>query len=53
MTKRISFVFDVYLPYGYLDGEWITGAALQQCGLIIPGSMEEYQAWQIHLIEEH
>ena len=39
------------LPYGYRDGETISGAALQQCGLVIPGAMEEYQAWQIHIVE--
>ncbi len=39
------------LPYGYKNGEAITGAALQQCGLVIPEPMEEYQAWQIHIVE--
>ena len=40
-----------HLPYGYKNGETITGAALQQCGLVIPEALEEYQAWQIHIIE--
>lgn len=40
-----------YLPYGYREGEMITGAALQQCGLAIPDPVEEYQAWQIHIVE--
>lgn len=39
------------LPYGYKDGETISGTALQQCGLVIPGALEEYQAWQIHIVE--
>lgn len=43
--------FEQRLPYGYKDGETITGAALQQCGLVIPEAMEEYQAWQIHIVE--
>ena len=43
--------FVSHLPYGYKDGEKITGVALQQCGLVIPEAMEEYQAWQIHVVE--
>ena len=43
--------FESHLPYGYKNGETITGAALQQCGLVIPEALEEYQAWQIHIIE--
>ena len=43
--------FEKRLPYGYKDGETITGAALQQCGLVIPEALEEYQAWQIHIVE--
>lgn len=39
------------LPYGYKDGEKITGAALQQCGLVIPEALQEFQAWQIHIVE--
>lgn len=39
------------LPYGYKDGEKITGAALQQGGLIIPEVLQEFQAWQIHIVE--
>lgn len=42
-------MFEENLPYGYRDGEVITGAALRQCGLLIPEAMEEYQAWQIHI----
>lgn len=49
MGEQAKKYFMEYLPYGYRDGEWITGAALQQCGLAIPGPMEEYQAWQIHI----
>ena len=37
------------LPYGYKDGEKISGAALQQCGLVIPEALQEFQAWQIHI----
>ncbi len=44
-------LFESHLPYGYKNGETITGAALQQCGLVIPEALEEYQAWQIHIIE--
>lgn len=43
--------FEKHLPYGYKDGETITGAALRQCGLVIPEPLEEYQAWQIHIVE--
>ena len=43
--------FEEHLPYGYEDGETITGAALQQCGLVIPEALAEYQAWQIHIME--
>lgn len=39
------------LPYGYKDGEMISGAALRQCGLMIPEALEEYQAWQIYIAE--
>ena len=39
------------LPFGYKNGEKITGAALQQCGLVIPEALQEFQAWQIHVIE--
>ena len=37
------------LPYGYKNGEKISGAALQQCGLVIPEALQEFQAWQIHI----
>ncbi len=39
------------LPYGYHEGETVTGAALRQCGLVIPEALEEFQAWQIHIVE--
>ncbi len=39
------------LPYGYHEGEKVTGAALRQCGLIIPDALQEFQAWQIHIVE--
>ena len=32
-----------------IEGEGITGAALQQGGLVIPGALEEFGAWQIHI----
>ena len=51
MKEKIREWFAKCLPYGYKDGEMISGAALQQCGLVIPGAMEEYQAWQIHIVE--
>lgn len=38
------------LPYGYREGEGITGAALQNCGMVIPEAMQEFQAWQIHIV---
>ena len=41
-----------HLPYGYKNGEKITGAALQQCGLVIPEALQEFQAWQIHIVED-
>lgn len=43
--------FESQLSYGYRDGEKLTGAALGQGGLVIPEPMEEFQAWQIHIIE--
>lgn len=43
--------FAKHLPYGYKEGETLTGAALNQCGLVIPEAMEEFQAWQIHIAE--
>ena len=39
-----------HLPYGYKDGETITGAALQQCGLVIPDALQEFHSWQIHIL---
>lgn len=48
--KERTWVF-AHLPYGYREGETITGAALQQCGLVIPEAMGEFQAWQIHIVE--
>ena len=42
--------FTGQLPYGYKDGEKITGSALQQCGLVIPDALQEFQAWQIHIV---
>ncbi|MDE6055277.1 MAG: alpha-galactosidase [Lachnospiraceae bacterium] len=39
------------LPYGYKEGEKITGLALQQCGLVIPDVTQGFQAWQIHIVE--
>lgn len=44
-------MFEENLPYGFREGEVLTGAALRQCGLLIPEPMEEYQAWQIHITE--
>ena len=38
-----------HLPYGYKNSENITGAALQQAGLVIPEPLEEFGAWQIHI----
>ncbi|MFY9177126.1 MAG: alpha-galactosidase [Caldicoprobacterales bacterium] len=35
------------LPYGYGEGELISGAALMKGGLVIPPAFQEYQAWQI------
>ena len=40
-----------HLPYGYKDGEKITGAALRQCGMAVPAALVEFQAWQIYVVE--
>ena len=37
------------LPLCFKEGESITGAALQQGGLVIPEALEEFCAWQIHI----
>ena len=37
------------LPLCFREGETVTGAALQQGGLVIPEALEEYGAWQIHI----
>lgn len=51
MQKEEKERFVKHLPYGYQDGEKLTGAALRQCGLVVPGALEEFQAWQIHIAE--
>lgn len=51
LPEKIRDKFVRHLPYGYREGERITGAALRQCGLVIPEAVEEYQAWQIHIVE--
>lgn len=43
--------FVEHLPYGYQNEEKISGAALRQCGLVIPEAMREFQAWQIYIVE--
>lgn len=47
--ERESFINR--LPYGYREGEQISGAALMQCGLVIPEALEEFQAWQVHIVK--
>lgn len=37
------------LPYGFGPGETLTGAALKDCGMIIPQAVREYQGWQIYV----
>lgn len=37
------------LPFGFGPGETLTGAALGQCGFILPPAREDYQAWQIRV----
>lgn len=37
------------LPWCFREGETVSGAALQQGGLVIPEAPEEYGAWQIHI----
>ena len=37
------------LPLCFREGETISGAALQQMGLVIPDPLEEFGAWQIHV----
>ncbi|MDE7178284.1 MAG: alpha-galactosidase [Lachnospiraceae bacterium] len=51
MPEEAKEWFVKSLPYGYKDGETISGAALQQCGLVIPEALQEFQAWQIHIDE--
>lgn len=50
-SKQEKECFLEGLPYGYKEGEKITGAALQDCGLAIPDVMDAFQAWQIHIVE--
>ena len=40
------------LPLCFRDDETITGAALQQVGLVIPEVFQDYGAWQIHICEQ-
>ncbi|MDE7185360.1 MAG: alpha-galactosidase, partial [Lachnospiraceae bacterium] len=51
MPPEVKAWFMDHLPYGYKDGEVITGASLQKCGMVIPDALEEFQAWQIHIVE--
>ncbi len=51
LPEEIRGRFVRNLPYGYKNGEKITGAALRQCGLVIPEALQEFQAWQIHIVE--
>ncbi len=39
------------LPYGFAEGETITGSALEDCGIVIPVAVNSFQAWQITLKE--
>lgn len=51
LPEHVREWFIRQLPYGYKDGETLTGAALQQCGLVIPEALQEFQAWQIHIVD--
>ena len=51
LPEHVREWFVRQLPYGYKDGETITGAALQQCGMIIPDAFQEFHAWQIYMVE--
>lgn len=37
------------LPYGYEEGETLKGSLLEECGLVIPTAVGNYQAWQIYI----
>lgn len=39
------------LPYGFGNGEIISGAALRQVGFVVPGAADGFQAWQIYVKE--
>lgn len=39
------------LPYGFRDGELISGATLRQVGFVIPNAVTDFQAWQIYIKE--
>ena len=39
------------LPYGFAEGETVTGSALECCGMVIPTAVGSYQAWQIGIQE--
>ncbi len=51
LQKEVWKWFAEHLSYGHKDGEKITGAALQQCGLVIPEAMQKFQAWQMHVVK--
>lgn len=39
------------LPFGFTEGEIVTGSALECCGMVIPTAVNSYQAWQISIRE--
>ncbi len=39
------------LPYGFAEGETISGSAMEDCGIVIPKAVNAFQAWQIYIKE--
>lgn len=51
LKTELEKQFLEHLPYGFREGETISGAALKHCGMVIPGAVNGFQAWQI-IIQE-
>ena len=39
------------LPYGYKKGELLEGALFEDCGIVIPTAVKNFQSWQIYISE--
>ena len=39
------------LPYGYRKGELLEGSLLEDCGIVIPTAVKNFQSWQIYISE--